>query len=116
MSMSLTPAQMNCLEFLKERIGATGIAPSYDEIRGHLNLASKSRVTHLLDALVERGAIRRLKYKARAIEISGDGPKGFVVNPIPEVRRAIDKYAAAHGITIRTAAEEALRAYFVEAA
>ena len=115
MTVSLTPVQSNCPEFLKARIGATGVGPSYDEIREHLNLASRSGVTRLLDALVERGAIRRLKYRARAIEIREGGPKGFVVDPVPEVRRAIEKYAAAHRITIRAAAEEALRVYFVEA-
>ena len=116
MTISLTPVQSNCLDFLKERIGATGVGPSYNEIRAHLNLASRSGVTRLLDALVERGAIHRMKYRARAIEIREGGPRGFVVDPVPEVRRAIEKYAAVHRISIRTAAEEALRVYFVEAA
>lgn len=65
----LTKKQKEALIFLKSEIARTGISPSYDEIKDAIGLASKSGIHRLITALEERGFIRRLPNKARAIEI-----------------------------------------------
>lgn len=111
MTMGLTEVQSKCFVFIRDRIGENGVAPSCEEIRQHLNLNNRGRVPKILKALCERGAIRRLPHRARAIEICETS--GIAVEPHPEVRSAIEAYAKEHGITVKTAAEEALRAYFM---
>lgn len=70
---SMTVRQAECLEYLKDRIAETGgIAPSYEEIRQHLGLASKSGVARLIGALEERGHIQRIPNRARCIAIRDD--------------------------------------------
>ncbi len=65
----LTKKQKELLLFLHERIQETGIAPSFDEMKDALDLKSKSGIHRLISALVERGFIRRLAHRARAIEV-----------------------------------------------
>ena len=65
----LTVRQRDLLDFLKTYIEREGVAPSFDEMQAGLGLASKSGVHRLVDALVERGCIKRIKNRARAIEI-----------------------------------------------
>ena len=65
----LTRHQLRLLVHLDERLTATGIAPSFEEMAVHLGLSSKSSVHRLISALEERGFIRRLHNRARAIEI-----------------------------------------------
>lgn len=67
--ISLTRQQKKLLDFLAYYIGEYGIAPSYDEMKAHMGLGSKSGVHHLIVALEERGHIRRLAFRSRAIEI-----------------------------------------------
>lgn len=64
MSLGLTAA----LEFVRKRV-AMGEAPTFDEIRKHLGLQSKSGVHRVMVALEERGHIRRLPHRPRAIEL-----------------------------------------------
>lgn len=115
MSVSLTTTQANCFNFVKAYIGATGVGPSYQEIADHLHLRSRGTVNRILNALVERGAIERLPYKARALSIPEELGTAFRVDPHPEIRQEMLKYALKHRISLKAAAEEALRAYFVEA-
>ena len=65
----LTKKQKNLLLFINKKIRSTGISPSYDEMRSSLNLKSKSGIHRLISALEERGFIRRLAHKARALEV-----------------------------------------------
>jgi repressor LexA len=65
----LTRRQNEVLSFLAAHIKAHGFAPSYEEIARALNMGSKSGVHHILRQLDERGHIRRLPGRARAIEI-----------------------------------------------
>lgn len=65
----LTPRQRDTLRFLCQEIGRDGVAPSVREIALALGLHSTGRVEELLRGLEERGFIRRLPGKARAIEI-----------------------------------------------
>ena len=55
--------------FIHERIRETGVPPSFDEMKDALDLKSKSGIHRLITALEERGFIRRLPNRARAIEV-----------------------------------------------
>ncbi len=65
----LTQKQKDLLLLIANRIKAVGVPPSYDEMKDHLGLASKSGIHRLITALEERGFIRRLPNKARALEV-----------------------------------------------
>jgi len=65
----LTKKQKNLLLFINKKIRSTGISPSYEEMKNSLNLKSKSGIHRLISALEERGFIRRLAHKARALEV-----------------------------------------------
>ena len=65
----LTAKQHELLLFIQKRLGQTGISPSFDEMREALDLKSKSGVHRLISALEERGFIRRLPNRARALEV-----------------------------------------------
>ena len=65
----LTSKQKELLMFIHERLKETGVPPSFDEMKEALDLRSKSGIHRLITALEERGFIRRLAHRARAIEI-----------------------------------------------
>ncbi|MDV3258379.1 MAG: transcriptional repressor LexA [Sphingomonas sp.] len=65
----LTVKQHELLNFINERLSATGVSPSFDEMREALDLKSKSGVHRLISALEERQFIRRLPNRARALEV-----------------------------------------------
>ena len=65
----LTSKQKELLLFIHERIKDDGVSPSFDEMKEALNLASKSGIHRLIVALEERGFIRRLANRARALEV-----------------------------------------------
>ena len=65
----LTKKQKNLLLFINKKIRSTGISPSYEEMKNSLNLKSKSGIHRLISALEERGFIKRLAHKARALEV-----------------------------------------------
>ncbi|NWG46824.1 MAG: transcriptional repressor LexA [Alphaproteobacteria bacterium] len=65
----LTRKQFELLLFIDERIRESGIAPSFEEMKEALGLQSKSGIHRLITALVERGYIRRLQNRARALEV-----------------------------------------------
>ena len=65
----LTAKQRELLLFIDERLKSNGISPSFDEMRDALELKSKSGVHRLISALEERGFIRRLPNRARALEV-----------------------------------------------
>ena len=65
----LTRKQLDLLTFIAKRVQKDGISPSFDEMKEALDLRSKSGIHRLITALVERGFIRRLPHRARAIEI-----------------------------------------------
>ncbi|MDZ4791133.1 MAG: transcriptional repressor LexA [Hyphomicrobiales bacterium] len=65
----LTSKQKELLLFIDGRVKATGVPPSYDEMKEALDLRSKSGIHRLITALEERGFIRRLPHRARALEI-----------------------------------------------
>ena len=65
----LTKKQKNLLVFINKKIRSTGVSPSYEEMKNSLNLKSKSGIHRLITALQERGFIKRLAHKARALEV-----------------------------------------------
>ena len=65
----LTKKQLDLLEFIQKRVKRDGVPPSFDEMKEALDLRSKSGIHRLITALEERGFIRRLAHRARAIEI-----------------------------------------------
>ena len=65
----LTRKQHDLLLFIHERLQETGVPPSFDEMKDALDLRSKSGIHRLITALEERGFIRRLPNRARALEI-----------------------------------------------
>jgi len=83
----LTRKQYELLNFINERLESTGVSPSFDEMKDALNLKSKSGIHRLITGLEERGFIRRLPHRARALEVTrlpenmGGQAKGNVVRP-----------------------------------
>jgi len=65
----LTKKQLELLDFINKRMRRDGVPPSFDEMKEALSLRSKSGIHRLITALEERGFIRRLAHRARAIEI-----------------------------------------------
>ena len=65
----LTKKQKNLLMFINKKLRSSGVSPSYEEMKLSLNLKSKSGIHRLISALEERGFIRRLAHKARALEV-----------------------------------------------
>lgn len=65
----LTRKQLDLLNFIHTRVQRDGVPPSFDEMKDALDLRSKSGIHRLITALEERGFIRRLAHRARAIEI-----------------------------------------------
>ena len=65
----LTKKQKNLLIYINNKIRSTGVSPSYEEMKNSLNLKSKSGIHRLISALEERGFVKRLAHKARALEV-----------------------------------------------
>ena len=65
----LTRKQLELLRFIHERVTESGVPPSFDEMKDALDLRSKSGIHRLITALEERGFIRRLPNRARAVEV-----------------------------------------------
>jgi repressor LexA len=65
----LTKKQLDLLDFINTRVQRDGVPPSFDEMKEALDLRSKSGIHRLITALEERGFIRRLAHRARALEI-----------------------------------------------
>src|SRR5919204_7544 len=86
----LTRKQYELLRFINERLKEAGVPPSFDEMKDALDLRSKSGIHRLITALEERGFIRRLPNRARAIEViklpelaaGGGNGRGFRPNVI----------------------------------
>src|ERR1700712_381001 len=108
----LTRKQFELLRFINERLKESGIPPSFDEMKDALDLRSKSGIHRLITALEERGFIRRLPNRARAIEViklpdqSGQGTarRGFTPSVIEgtlgRVRPASDEDSGTRPVSV----------------
>lgn len=83
----LTRKQYELLMFIDERLRATGISPSFDEMKDALDLKSKSGIHRLITGLEERGFIRRLAHRARALEVVRL-PENRMDQPLPPPAKA----------------------------
>ena len=80
----LTKKQRELLVFLEEKISQSGVTPSFEEMKNKVGLKSKSGIHRLISALEDRGFIKKMPFKARAIEIlkgSNIKPKSLDRNP-----------------------------------
>jgi len=89
----LTRKQHELLVFIQERLQSVGVPPSFDEMKDALDLKSKSGIHRLITALEERGFIRRLPNRARALEVirlpeTGGDPRADKVVSLATVRGA----------------------------
>lgn len=102
----LTKKQLDLLKFIQKRVQRDGVPPSFDEMKEALDLRSKSGIHRLITALEERGFIRRLAHRARAIEIvklpesMGGKPAGFTPRVIDGDR--LDAGQPANAIAVQT--------------
>lgn len=99
----LTAKQFELLTFINQRLEESGISPSFEEMKEALDLRSKSGVHRLISALEERGFIRRLPNRARALEVlkipeagTGKASEG------PSRSSAVSGASSAHGSSIHT--------------
>ncbi len=76
----LTKKQKELLDYLKDYISHNQISPSFEEMKKAINLKSKSGIHRLISSLEERGFIKRLKHKARAMEIINKNSSGNELN------------------------------------
>lgn len=88
----LTAKQHELIQFIQQRLEDTGISPSFEEMKEALDLKSKSGVHRLISALEERGFIRRLPNRARALEVIKQPEDS---TPAPRVAAANDLMAKA---------------------
>ena len=99
----LTRKQLDLLNFINKRMQKDGVPPSFDEMKEALDLRSKSGIHRLITALEERGFIRRLAHRARAIEIvklpeALDKDKTFVPRVIEGDKPSASQPANAIGV------------------
>jgi len=92
----LTKKQKNLLLFINKKLRSSGVSPSYEEMKNSLNLKSKSGIHRLISALEERGFIKRLAHKARALEVI----------KLPETASANDIYNSFSPSVIRGGLDE----------
>ncbi len=108
----LTRKQLDLLEFIHKRVQSDGVPPSFDEMKEALDLRSKSGIHRLITALEERGFIRRLAHRARALEIvklpesmGGESSHGFVPRVIEGDRPTAAQPANARPVVTAQAIE-----------
>lgn len=108
----LTKKQLDLLEFIHKRVQRDGVPPSFDEMKEALDLRSKSGIHRLITALEERGFIRRLAHRARALEIvrlpeslGGEASHGFTPRVIDGDRPAAPQPANAQPVEAAQAFE-----------
>lgn len=100
----LTPKQQELLSFIQTRLEEGGVSPSFEEMKDALDLRSKSGIHRLINALEERGFIRRLPNRARALEVL-KLPDAMHRAPAPAV--AVPK-APAPSVLLPTAANDVI--------
>ncbi len=100
----LTAKQHELIRFIQQRLDETGISPSFEEMKDALDLKSKSGVHRLISALEERGFIRRLPNRARALEVIRQPEDA---TPTPRATMAANDAVASVSKTMTSAPEPA---------
>ena len=101
----LTAKQRELIRFIQQRLEETGVSPSFEEMKEALDLKSKSGVHRLISALEERGFIRRLPNRARALEVIRQ-PEDATPAPRPALRLAADNAPSASTLRMPEAAND----------
>jgi len=101
----LTRKQHELLMFIHERIKESGVSPSFDEMKEALDLASKSGIHRLITALEERGFLRRLPHRARALEVVKLPQQATTAAP-PKGRAAFKPQLVEAGVQPQAAAND----------
>ena len=101
----LTAKQRELIRFIQQRLEETGVSPSFEEMKEALDLKSKSGVHRLISALEERGFIRRLPNRARALEVIRQ-PEDATPAPRPALRLAADNAPPASALRMPEAAND----------
>ena len=99
----LTRKQYELLLFIHQKLRETGISPSFEEMKDAVNLRSKSGIHRLILALEERGYLRRLPYRARALEILRVPPPMDVRHTERDIRQSRKWQSAPPGAAQRPA-------------
>lgn len=110
--MGLTRTQAKALEFIRSFIAANGYPPSLGEISEGMGCSanSRARAGEVVRALEDRGYLRRMPNRARAIELIEQGtPERNAVRLSPEVERAVARHSK--GASLEVATNEMLREY-----
>lgn len=87
----LTSKQRELLLFIQDRLNQGGVAPSFDEMKDALDLKSKSGIHRLISGLVERGYLKRLPNRARALEVVRM-PEDIIKQATAKAAPAIEKF------------------------
>ena len=115
--------QRDLLTFIQGRLETSPVSPSFDEMAAHLGLKSKSGVLRLVDALVERGHLVRIRQRARAIALPKPEPRtaasqpaeeqerGFRVQLSPYLTRRLEAYCRERGADPASVIDVALFAH-----
>lgn len=103
----LTAKQHELIRFIQHRLEETGVSPSFEEMKEALDLKSKSGVHRLISALEERGFIRRLPNRARALEVIRQ-PEDSTPAARPALRLAADNSSVAAPVMAREAANDVI--------
>ena len=103
----LTPKQQELLSFIHDRLEEGGVSPSFEEMKDALDLRSKSGIHRLINALEERGFIRRLPNRARALEVlklpqggSGNSPAPLKTNVVSADFGSSASDERSHGVEV----------------
>lgn len=109
--MGLTRKQAKALEFIRAFVASKGYPPSLGEISEGIGCSanSRARAGEVVRALEERGYLRRMPNRARAIELIEQ--RDATVTLSPHVERAVSEYARRHRTTTQVAANELLAEY-----
>lgn len=105
----LTQIQSRLLHFVRTRLAAGNVPPSFEEMKTHLEFKSKSSVYRVVEQLEQRGCLRRQPGRARTLWVVGDLTH---VELRPEISKLLDEYATAEKIPRNVAVNEALRQFF----
>jgi repressor LexA len=103
----LTAKQHELIRFIQQRLEETGVSPSFEEMKEALDLKSKSGVHRLISALEERGFIRRLPNRARALEVIRQ-PEDATPATRPALRLASENASVAAAPKQREAANDVI--------
>ncbi len=103
----LTAKQQQLLLFIKQHLDQGGVSPSFEEMKEALDLKSKSGIHRLISALEERGFIRRLANRARALEVL-KLPEGLAVLPKKAVSALVPPALCAPAAPLRMAANDVI--------